>query len=147
MTSTDLILPDNLLDVRTGELVPATPQNAAELLYAAREMRARMLSLVKDCEAVLLDESRKQGSKTLHLPAGTAEITGGTALEWDLGVLTDLLELGLPQDRYEQLVVASVTYKVDARVAKQLESANPAYAEIIERARSYVERPWRVSLK
>jgi hypothetical protein len=147
MTSTDLILPDNLLDVRTGELVPATAENAAHLLYAAREMRAKMLSLVKDCEAVLIAQSRVEGSKTLHINDVTAEITGGTALEWDLGVLTDLLEAGLPQDRYDQLVVASVTYKVDARVAKQLESANPAYAEIIARARNTVEKPWRVSIK
>lgn len=149
MTSTDLtvIVPDQLLDVRTGELVPATPSKAVELLYAARELRAKMLGLVKDCEAVLLEESRRQGTKTLHLPEGTAEISGGSALEWDLGTLMDLLEVGLPQERYDELVIATTTYKVDARVAKQLESANPAYAEVIGRARSYVEKPWRVSVK
>jgi hypothetical protein len=149
VSSTDLaiIVPENLLDVRTGELVEATPGNAAELLFAARELRAKMMGLVKDCEAVLIDESRRQGTKTLHLPAGTAEITGGSALEWDLGTLIDLLELGLPEERYAELVVATTTYKVDARVAKQLEAANPAYAEVIQRARSTVEKPWRVSVK
>ena len=147
VSSTELALPANLLDVRTGELVPATPQNAAELLHAARELRAKMMGLVKDCEAVLLDESRRQGTKTLHLEHGTAEITGGTALEWDLGTLLDLKDLGLPDDRYDQLVVATTTYKVDARVAKQLEAANPEYAEVIGRARNYVEKPWRVTLK
>jgi hypothetical protein len=82
--TTDLavIVPENLLDVRTGELVEATPQNAAELLFAAREMRAKMMGLVKDCEAVLIDESRRQGTKTLHLPAGTAEITATTIWWW-----------------------------------------------------------------
>lgn len=147
--STDLavIVPENLLDVRTGELVPATPENAAELLFAAREMRAKMMSLVKDCEAVLLDESRRQGTKTLHLPQGTATISGGSELEWDLGTLLDLKELGLPDERYDELVVATTTYKVDARVANQLASANPAYAEVIDRARTTVEKPWRVSVK
>lgn len=147
--STDLepYVPTELLDVRSGEVLPATPENAADLLYAARELRARMMGLVKDCEAVLLDESRRQGTKTLHLPGGTATITGGSELEWDLGTLLDLKDLGLPDDRYAELVVETRTYKVDARVAKQLESANPAYGEVIERARSTVEKPFRVSLK
>jgi hypothetical protein len=147
--STDLavIVPENLLDVRTGELVEATPANAADLLFAARELRAKMMGLVKDCEAVLIDESRRQGTKTLHLPAGTAEITGGSAREWDLGTLLDLLELGLPEERYNDLVVATTTYKVDARVAKQLEAANPAYAKVIDAARTYVDKPFRVSVK
>lgn len=150
VTSTDLVVtvPTELLDVRTGEVVPATPAKAVELLGAARDYRQRVLNLVKDCEAVLLDESRRQGTKTLRYDGvGTAEVTGGTSLEWDLEVLLALRDLGLPEDRYNELVVATVTYKVDARVANQLAAANPAYSEVIERARSRVERPWRVSLK
>jgi len=147
--STDLavIVPDTLLDVRTGELVPATPEKAAELIVAARDMRGRLLDLVKDCEAVLLDESRKQGTKTLHYPEGTATISGGTDLEWNLDILLELRKRGLPEDRYNELVVATVTYKVNAAVAKQLEAANPAYAEVIAMARSYEPKPWRVSVK
>jgi hypothetical protein len=110
-------------------------------------MRAQILDLVKDCEAVLLEESRRQGTKTLHLPDGTAEVSGGTALEWDIDVLAELQAVGLPEDRYGELVVTTVTQKVDARVAKQLEAANPEYAAIIERARRYEPRPWRVSIK
>lgn len=147
MTSTELVLPEALVDIRTGELVPATPEKAVELLAVARDMRARILDLVKDCEAVLLEESRRQGTKTLHLPEGTAEISGGTALEWDIDELAKLLAVGLPDERYGELVVTTVSQKVDARVAKQLEAANPAYAEIIERARRQVPRPWRVSVR
>jgi hypothetical protein len=149
VTSTDiaLVVPDTLLDVRSGELVPATPAKAVELLGAARDMRARILDLVKDCEAVLLEESRLQGTKTLHLDGGTAEITGGAGIDWNLGVLTELLDLGLPQARYDDLVTEVTTYKVDARVAKQLEASNENYAEVIERARIRVEKPWRVSVK
>jgi hypothetical protein len=139
--------PVELLDVRTGELVEATPAKAAELLVAAREMRGRLMNLVKDCEAVLLDESRKQGTKTLHFEEGTATITGGTDLNWNLDILLELRNRGLPEERYNELVVATVTYKVDARIAKQLEAANPAYAEVIQMARSYEPRPYRVSVK
>ena len=106
-----------------------------------------MLDVVKDCEAVLLDESRRQGTKTLHLPAGTATISGGTELVWDFDTLEQLREIGLPEQRYRELVVETVSYKVDARVAKQLAAANPEYARIIEAAQSTVEKSWRVSVK
>jgi hypothetical protein len=144
MTET-LAIPAQLVDVRTGELLPATPENAAELLVAAREMRQRILDLQKDCEAVLLDASRRLGTKTLHLGDVTATVTGGSELAWDLEVLNELRAAGLPEQRYDELVVATVTYKVNAAVSKQLSAANPAYAEIIDRARGIVERPWRVS--
>jgi hypothetical protein len=140
-------VPGELVDIRTGELVPATPEKAVELLGVAREMRGRLLDLVKDCEAVILEASRRQGTKTLHFEDATATVTGGSDLDWDLDVLRELLAKGLPDARFNELVVATVTYKVDARVAKQLEAANPAYAAVIARARSRVEKPWRVSIR
>jgi hypothetical protein len=147
--SSELVVPapDGLLDVRTGELVPATPENAVELLAAARDMRARVLALVKDCEAVLLQESQRQGTKTLKFGSSTATVTGGSELAWNLEILEQLRTRGLPEERYNELVVATVTYKVDARIAKQLEAANEAYAEVIRMARSEVPKPWRVSVK
>lgn len=147
MTSTEVAVPQQLVDVRTGELVPATPEKAIELLEVAREMRALVLSVVKDCEAVLLEASRVQGTKTLHFDRGTATVTGGQELAWDLSLLPLLLDAGLPQERYDELVTATVTYKVSAQVAKQLEAANEDYAEIIRAARGYVEKPFRVSVR
>lgn len=144
---TELALPETLVDVRTGELLPATAENAAELLTAMREMRSRILDLQKECEAVLLEESRRQGTKTLHLPAATVTISGGSELEWDLEVLAELRAAGLPEERWDELVVATVTYKVSALVAKQLESANEDYAAVIARARGRVETQQRVSVK
>jgi hypothetical protein len=148
--STDLVVtaPTELVDARTGEILPATPANALTLLDAARDMRARLMDLVKDCELVLLEESRRQGTKTLHVDGvGTAEITGGSELSWDLETLLELRDLGLPEDRYDELVVATVTYRVDARVAKQLEAANERYAEVIDRARSRIDKPFRVRVR
>jgi hypothetical protein len=147
VTSTDLERPATLIDVRTGEVLPATPDNAIDLLKAARDIRQRILDLVKACEFVLREESQRQGKKTLHLPGGTAQISGGAELEWDLDILAELQALGLPEDRYGELVVQTVSYKVSAAVAKQLEAANESYAAVIRRARSYVEKPFRVSIK
>lgn len=139
--------PDTLLDVRTGELVEATPAKAAELLVAAREMRHRILDLVKDCEAVLLAESRREGTKTLHFESGTATITGGSELQWNLDILLELRKRGLSEERYNELVTATVTYKVNAAIAKQLEASNPAYAEVVRMARSYAQKPQRVNIR
>ena len=147
MSSTEIAVPEQLLDVRTGEVLPATPTNAVNVLVAAREMRVKMSVLIKDCEAVLLEESRRQGSKTLHLDGATATVTGGSDLEWDVDVLAELRAAGLPEARWDELYVATVTYRVDARVALQLEKANPVYGAIIERARSRVEKAWRVNVK
>jgi hypothetical protein len=147
MTSTELVRPAVLLDVRTGELVEATPDKAAELLIVARQFRSQILDSVKACEYVLLEESKRQGTKTLHYPGGTATITGGSELDWDFEVLNELRAAGLPEERYDELVVATVTFKVNAAVSKQLASANPDYAQIIERARGTIERPWRVNIR
>jgi hypothetical protein len=145
--SETIAVPEMLLDVRSGELVEATPARAAEFIIAAREMRNRLLNVVKDCEAVLLDESRRQGTKTLRLAEGVATITGGSEWDWDIDRLTELLVYGLPAERFSELVVETVSYKVDARVAKQLEAANETYAAVIRSARTYVEKPWRVSVR
>lgn len=149
MSGTELapFIPSQLVDIRTGEFLPATPDNAARLITDVREMRAKMLDLVKDCEAVLLDESRRQGTKTLHFDNATATVTGGQELSWDIEELHALLAFGLPEERFNELVVATVTYKVNAAVAKQLEAANPDYAAVIQRARGYTEKPWRVNVK
>ena len=141
------ILPEQLVDVRTGELRPATPENAADILRVVRDLRRQMLDVVKDCEAVLLEESRRQGTKTLHLPSGDAVITGGSEVEWDLDALEALRELGLPEGRFRELVVETISYKVDQRVAKQLSAANEAYARVIDAARSIAPARWRVSIK
>lgn len=146
--STELV-PQELLHPVTGELLPATAGNAAELWLAARALQSRARMLMTDCATVLAEESRRQGTKTLHLPAGTAQISGGPGggLDWNMEVLERLLEAGLPEDRYNDLVVTTVTYKVDARVAKQLEAANPDYAEVIDQARLRPDVSWRVSVK
>lgn len=152
MGTTELALPEQLLDVYTGELLPATPSNASYLLRKARELRDHLLLAVKDCEAVLLEESRRQGTKTLRIDEEghavyTATISGGNDYDWNFSVLVELLDLGLPRERYHELVVETRTYKVDARVAKQLAAANPEYAKIIEQACTMVEKPWRVSVR
>ena len=148
-TDLELHVPDELLDVRTGELLPATVENAAELLFAAREMRAKILTLVRDCESVLLADSRRLGTKTIHFAgepqaSPAARNSSGT---WTSSPNCSTRTSRCLARRWDELVITSVITRVDARVAAQLASANPVYASVIERAKSYADKPWRVSVK
>lgn len=66
---------------------------------------------------------------------------------WDIEILGELRALGLPEERMDQLITAEITYKVNTNVAKQLASVNPAYAAVIERAKSQVPRATYVSIR
>ncbi len=146
--STDLVTQDQILDIRTGELVPTTDTaKVADILRHLRDYRQQLMEGVKACEAVLIEEARRQGTKTLHVDGAEATITGGAKLEWDVEVLDELRAAGLPDERYADLVLIEHTYKVNAAVARQIAGANPTYAAIVERAKSYADAPVRVTVK
>lgn len=112
------------------------PQQVAQALRDVREFASRMQEARAVLEAALVAESIRQGTKTLHLDGGlTASIGADSELEWDVTQLARLLKAGLPVERYAELVVETVSYKVNASVAKQIEAANPRYARIVKKAR------------
>lgn len=137
-----------LLDVRTGELLPATVENAARVLHAARAMKAQVNEIVVEATGFLVDESTRQGIKTLHGGNETVTLSGGPSIDYDPADLRDALEAaGCPQARIDQAVIQEVTYKVDRSVLRQLAAANPTYKRAIASAELEVERPYRASVK
>jgi hypothetical protein len=138
--------PAEVVHVLTGELIPASDANAlAGYLKDLRDLRARAWDQVRIVEDLLVEEAERQGTKTLHLEGATAKVTSGPELQWDTSVLEELKDAGLPDERWNALVSIVQTFKVDARVAKQLETSS-RYRGIIERARSYREKPYRVAI-
>ena len=128
----------------TGELVPAsdTPGIAAAL-HALREYKGRVEGAMREATQILVDESRRQGTKTLRLGDVTAEIRGGPQTTYDVEMLRlELDRVGCPQERLDELIKIEVAYRVDGRVARQLANANPDYARAIEKARLVVEKPY-----
>lgn len=124
------------------------PDEVAQALRAVREAKRKLDEVRGELEFILAEEASRLGTKTLHVKGGTVTITGGPEVEYDVEVLAELLEAGLPQERYDELVKAMVTYKVDRRVVRQLlGSGNADYVRIVENAAQNVERPWRVSVK
>lgn len=147
-TTTDLVTVQEVWNPKTGELVSAGDAPAVADAYA--ELRAlswKVKAALADATTALVDESRRQGTKTLHLDGKTAVVSGGKETVYDIeGLRASLEELECPQERIEALIKTEVTYKVDARVARQLAAANPDYAIALELARTVVEKPYYVKV-
>ncbi len=145
---TDLVTIREIWNPVTGELVPADDINGvAEAVKALRELRQKVSDAVADATVLLVEESRRRGTKTVALENVTAVISGGDETVFDIETLrSDLEALGCPQDRLEALIKTEVTYKVDKRVVKQLAAANEDYAEAIESATSVVPKPFYVKI-
>ncbi len=147
-TGTELAVPEHVLNPLSGELVPAAETaRVAEALAAMRQMRRSLLEGVHAAEAILRAESERQGTKTLRYGARKIVVNSKSELVWDVEILNELLDAGLPEDRFNDLVTTLVDYKVDARVARQLEGANPEYAAIIERARRRIDKGGSVAVE
>lgn len=139
-TSTEIAIPV------TGELVSL--EDAAACGRALGDIR-RLEQHLRDLKTLLTDsvvaECQRQGTKTLRLDDMTLTMSGGETVQWDIEVLEQLLDAGLPQERFDALVKTEVTYKVSAAEAKRL-AVNPEYADIIEKARTVLHAPFRVSV-
>ncbi len=145
---TDLVPITELLDVQTGEILPATVGNAGRVITAARDMRTRINDVVAAATAYLADESKMQGTKTLHGDGQTITLSGGVSDEYDVTDLRSALELAhCPEDRIDAAIVAHIEYKVNRSVLRQLAAANDEYKAAIESATRQVEKPYRASLK
>ncbi len=145
---TDLVPITELLDVQTGEILPATTTNAARVITAARDMRTRINDVVAQATAWLAEESARQGTKTLHAGASSIVLSGGPTDEYDpLELMNYLRNAGLPEQRVDDAVTTIIDYKVNRSVLRQLAAANPEYADAIEQAKRTVEKPMRATIK
>lgn len=146
--ATDLAVPDELVNPLTGELVPSSDLPAVALtLEALREHRQRVSDAIGAFTEAVVAESRRQGTKTLTAGGVRLEVSADSEVQWDMTELARLVDIGLPPDRYGELVTEIVTYKVDGTVARQLAGSNPEYARIIEAAKGRVPKRAYVSVK
>lgn len=142
------VVPAEIMDPTTGELVSTSDiDGIGQTISNLRQAENQLRDFRRNVEQIVVAEAERQGTKTLHVQGRDLELRGGRTLEWDIEILQELQALGLPEDRYGELVQTRVEYKVNASVAKQIEAANDEYAEVIRRARSYVEKPVYVTVK
>jgi hypothetical protein len=125
----------------TGELIqPGDVPKLAETIDELRALRQRANDAIAAFTQAVVDESRRQGTKTLTADGWTVKLSADSEPGWDVTVLTELLDAGLPESRYRDLVAEIISYKVDANVARQIAGASDVYAEIIGRASSRIPK-------
>lgn len=137
-----------LVDVRTGEVLPATIDNAHRVLTIIREVSAQMRLVRNAATDFIAEESKRQGTKTLHSPAGDVVLTGGPTIDYDPEALMDALRAAdCPENRIEECVVATITYKVNRSILNQLVKANPDYKAAAELAEREIMKSWSAAAK
>lgn len=142
MAGNELALPT------TGEIIDLDdPAACTRALAGIREVEGALRDLKQTLTDAIIAESERQGTKTIHDGTFTAEVKSGSETVWDLETLEQLRTLGLPEERFNALVTAQISYKVDGRVAKQIASANEEYEKVIAAARQVVRKPSYVSIR
>lgn len=148
MTETEIAVVTELLDVTTGEVLPATVANAATVIQSARTMKGRINDVIAGATAFLVAQAAHQGTKTFNGGYGTVTVSGGETVEYDAVDLMEALRVaGCPEDRIEAAVTTEISYKVNRSVLRQLTAANPDYRAAVELAERKLTKPWRVSVK
>lgn len=141
VTSMELVVP------LTGEVVSLDdPAHCAKVMREVRDIEGKLRELKSYLGEALLEESRRQGTKTLHFPGLEVKINTPTEISWDYEVLSELQQAGLPEERFDDLVMTEVTYRVNGSVAKSISASNPVYDEIIQRAQTRIPKSPSVSV-
>jgi hypothetical protein len=142
-----------LLDVLTGEVLPATTENAHRALTSIREMEVRLRDVKSAVTYFVIEESKRLGTRTFHTSTGDLSLTGGPGVDYDAEKLADCLrEAGCPEqriyndsdDEVEGVIQIEQTFKVRKTILKQLMAANPDYKAAAELAEVPTEKPYRV---
>lgn len=142
--------PSNALVIpTTGQLINL--ENERELAIAYRDVKnyrdelGRIDRILKDA---LAERKRILGTGTFYIEGvGKVEVKGEKITEYDPSIIEDgLRELDCPEEVIRQIVIEVVSYKVDGVRAKQAASANPAYAEVIERGKVVKEKLPSISI-
>lgn len=132
----------------TGEVVDLSqPDQCIRMLAEIRQLEAKLREAKSELTFHLEQEFQRQGLKTLEFKGVKAELRGGSEVAWDIEVLEQLRELGLPDERFNDLVKVEISYKVSAAEAKRIAAANEEYAAVIAKAQQRYNKPTYISIK
>lgn len=94
--------------------------------------------------------ARMNGTKTLYVDGvGKFEVRGSERTEFrdPLAMAEELRDAGMPENVVSEIVVETVSHKVDARRAARASSVNEEYAAIIEKYKVTIERIPTISMQ
>lgn len=133
-----------------GELVSLDDENqCANALSALRDFEYQVREAKSILSAALAERGRVLGTQTLTLKDGRkATIKGSTETHYDAELIEQgLRELGMPEERIREIIVETVQYKVVAGEAKRAAAANEEYANVIEGAKTVIEKPAYITIQ
>lgn len=143
--TTELIL------AHSGQLVNL--DDLSDVAKAYEEV-ARIKRALTEADRLLREafahHGRMNGTKTLYVEGvGKFEIKGSERTEWrdHEALADDLRAAGMPEDVVSEIVIETVSTKVDARRAARAAAANEEYAAIIERYRVTLERTPTITIQ
>lgn len=126
----ELVLP------QTGELINLEDERQVAIAYREiAELDRRIYEAKRRLREAMGERARVLGTKTLHIDGvGKVEVRGGETKSYDeQAIEQELRESGCPEEIIREIVVETVSWKVDAKRASRAARANPEYAEIIAR--------------
>jgi hypothetical protein len=132
----------------SGEIIDVSdPAVVATALYELREMRRRMAEFEEAAQQMLLDQMDTRGQWTMRF--GDREVEGSTPGDdyyYDVEQFRKVLEAGLPEDRFNEIVTVKVTESVNRTKAKALLKV-PQYEQIVKDARVDTAKRRRVIVR
>lgn len=134
--STAIVLP------ASGVLVNLESEKEVAIAYRdLRELKIAIAQAERRLKEALVERSQVLATKTFHIEGvGKVELRGDSRVEYDAKEVEDgLRALGCPEEVIREIVVETITYKVDGNRARRAASANPDYARVIESAKTVVE--------
>jgi hypothetical protein len=141
VTGMELVLP------HSGELIdPADLDRLADAYGEIQQLQARLADAKRTIGGIMEEHTAVVGAKTFRTPNGrTIRIEGGSQTRYDaVQLMDDLRAAGMPEDQIMECVIEEVSWKVDARRAKQAARANERYAEAVERSAQIIPTTPRV---
>jgi hypothetical protein len=129
-----------VLNPITGALVPVGDIGGiAEAIQMLRQRKRDLDGFIEAFTGLAVQESRRQGTRTLRGGDYELSLSSDHEIEWDIGALNEgLATAGCPEERIYELITATVTYKVNRKVANQLSASNEQYRAAIEAAQTRV---------
>ena len=134
--SMDLVLPSS------GVVVNLESEKEVATAYRdLRELKTQIAQAERVLKEALIERSRILATKTLYIDGvGKVELRGDTRVEYNAQEIEDgLRALACPEEVIRELVVETVSYKVDGNRARRAASANPDYAKVIENAKTVID--------
>lgn len=135
-------------DPFTGEAVDLSDLAfAADYLDTLRRWKIALDQATRDTQDAILDQMSVLGQGTVRVGRAQLRRVPKVDYEYDHEELLKLLDMGLPEQRFQEVVRDVVDRKVSRTALKQVAASNPEYAKVIERATTKIDRPASVEVQ